>query len=208
MSWQRKQLKKGMTSVRTVQFAGGADTWGAAEFGPFWKSTLKEKPTVKRRQDSFGTSYTTARTEESIKAKKIFRVTVVAEHQPTILRLLGYRKHPRKNYGFIRDIEYEKRWHAYPRGDTIEVHLDKKINKSHVVLAWGGMQNIEQGRFMKAYKKLTKKKIPPPAPKKRKFKPEYAPNLVELQKQDHGSPIVIKKKESLLTRLLNFIKKI
>lgn len=106
----------------------------------------------------------------------------------------GYSVHPRGyKHGYVRDLSHKKRWHAYPKGDTVEIHLDRtsKKNRHFVESRWQGMEGAERSRLKKIWRG-----IDPVIVERRTFNLErrrlnkekkisrnvYASNLPELQR--------------------------
>ena len=60
----------------------------------------------------------------------------------------GYKKH---KGGFIRELDFNKRFHAYITEKCIELHIDR-LDKKHWVLDWTVMQDKEGKRLRIIYR--------------------------------------------------------
>lgn len=108
--------------------------------------------------------------------------------------IAGYREHYRKN-GWIKNLYNKKRFHAHIIDDEIQIHMDRTINDHHVVAnrSWARMLYQEEARLNKIYRSLdpawsaiTAEKIikdQKERARKRKKGVEFAPNVLELQRQ-------------------------
>lgn len=118
------------------------------------------------------------------------------KYSDTVLKQAGYIEHEtfykgQWKKGYIKEGYKEKRFHAFILDDEIELHVDKTINNRHVVMnkeyiTW---INKEHANLRKIYRRLKpsvriigkrQRKI-----QERRLKNEYAPNLLELQRNSN-----------------------
>lgn len=135
-------------------------------------------------------------------------VKIPEEYIKDVMRLADYVEHEtlykdEVQNGYIRHANNKKRFHAIVTPTGIELHIDRIIGKKHIVVPYYEMLFIEGSRIKKFLKKI---KPVEKVMSKRKLKDEYAPNLIELQR--NLKPQTKKYKLSFKERIICFFKKI
>lgn len=113
------------------------------------------------------------------KFRKLVVIKMKPERMKEVLFRSGYYQH---NDGYVKDVTKKRRYHAYIREKTIELHFDRKFNYYHTMMAYYG----DLGREAKLIRRM-EEKIYPAVTISKKFivkevEPEIAPNVMELQR--------------------------
>jgi len=95
-----------------------------------------------------------------------------------------------RKQGWVKDLDYQKRFHLYYKDGCIQLHLDKTLNGKHKAINWPTMLNIEARRIKKIYKsKLIPLKEKEKQLGRKIIVNQKAKNLKELQKFKTPAPI-------------------
>ncbi|MES2224165.1 MAG: hypothetical protein V4469_04510 [Patescibacteria group bacterium] len=138
-------------------------------------------------------------------------IKIDIKYSDTILKEAGYSEHESFHKGKVKKgyikytIGHGKRFHAFVDNDFIKIHIDNTVRGLHV------SANRKYRLYLKKECKLIKhihskylpkieKVIPKKKLEKRKFKNEYAPNIIELQKLN------LNNKVSFFKKILNFFR--
>lgn len=133
------------------------------------------------------------------RSHKFTNIKIADEYIDEVLTKADYKKHW-NGTDYIRDLTHHTRYHAKPtKPNEVEFHMDKTVNGLHVVANWGDILNAECKRIkkiwqtidpvylrMKLHEAVNKVQR---ARKKKKRRGEYAPNLMELQR-NHRTDII------------------
>lgn len=114
-------------------------------------------------------------------------VKIPEEYIKDVMALSDYVEHEtvykdEVQNGYIRHANNKKRFHAIVIPTGIELHIDKTVGKKHIVVPYYEMLFIEGSRIKRFLKKIKPVENVMSKREKRKLKDEYAPNLMELQR--------------------------
>jgi len=118
--------------------------------------------------------------------KKVI-VKIPEEYIKYVMELADYVEHEtlykdEVQNGYIRHANNKKRFHAIVTPTGIELHIDRIIGKKHIVVPYYEMLFTEGSRIKRFLKKIKPVEKVMSKREKRKLKDEYAPNLMELQR--------------------------
>lgn len=115
----------------------------------------------------------------------------------TVLTKAGYSKHQtiykgEDQYGYVKSIpNTSSRFHCFVNGDSIDMHIDitDKKSRKHRAIELNKVLMQEGISIKKIYKEIDPAQKQSRRKTKSKFKAEYAPNLMELQRR---TPVILK----------------
>lgn len=118
----------------------------------------------------------------------------------------------RPKLGYIKEIDSNTRWHAFQKEGKIQIHRDRTIRGYHTVVSNYRKDKIEKNRIKDIHKTMIVLKKKTPEPMKIKVnnrRGEFAPNLMELQRNHKTALNIVPATQKLSpTRLLTFISKL
>lgn len=151
----------------------------------------------------------------------IVKFTVRSEHVAEVMNRAGYILH-HNGISYIRTRKATERFHIYPQGDFLNLHYDLTVKHKHKLargVGYGHLINSERKRIKSIWKsvdplelqrrriKETDREVKAIERRKQKHE-EFAPNLMELQRNFKGIIYPLTLRQQLKKAILKIYEKI